>query len=89
MYKIYFVSVNLCVPTFVSGVILADYGLRWREHRRFALMTLRNFGLGKTSMEDRIHDEIQYTIKTLEQSTGISSLSLSILYFLQHLHDQK
>uniref|UniRef100_A0A3B5LU28 Cytochrome P450, family 2, subfamily X, polypeptide 9 n=1 Tax=Xiphophorus couchianus TaxID=32473 RepID=A0A3B5LU28_9TELE len=55
------------------GVILADYGLRWREHRRFALMTLRNFGLGKTSMEDRIHDEIQYTIKTLEQSTGTLS----------------
>uniref|UniRef100_A0A3B5MAG0 Cytochrome P450, family 2, subfamily X, polypeptide 9 n=1 Tax=Xiphophorus couchianus TaxID=32473 RepID=A0A3B5MAG0_9TELE len=54
-------------------LILADYGLRWREHRRFALMTLRNFGLGKTSMEDRIHDEIQYTIKTLEQSTGTLS----------------
>ncbi|XP_038146906.1 cytochrome P450 2F2-like [Cyprinodon tularosa] len=51
-----------------KGVILADYGLRWKEHRRFALMTLRNFGLGKKSMEDKINDEIEYTIKTLEQS---------------------
>ncbi|XP_054865443.1 cytochrome P450 2F2-like isoform X2 [Amphiprion ocellaris] len=53
-----------------NGVILADYGASWREHRRFALMTLRNFGLGKKSMEERIHDEIQHTIKTLDESIG-------------------
>ncbi|XP_047203034.1 cytochrome P450 2F2-like isoform X2 [Girardinichthys multiradiatus] len=53
-----------------KGMILADYGPSWREHRRFALMTLRNFGLGKKSMENRINDEIQYTIKTLESSIG-------------------
>uniref|UniRef100_A0A3P8U6M6 Cytochrome P450, family 2, subfamily X, polypeptide 9 n=1 Tax=Amphiprion percula TaxID=161767 RepID=A0A3P8U6M6_AMPPE len=54
----------------VKGVILADYGTSWKEHRRFALMTLRNFGLGKKSMEERIHDEIQHTIKTLDESIG-------------------
>uniref|UniRef100_A0A3Q1DBX2 Cytochrome P450, family 2, subfamily X, polypeptide 9 n=1 Tax=Amphiprion ocellaris TaxID=80972 RepID=A0A3Q1DBX2_AMPOC len=53
-----------------KGVILADYGPQWREHRRFALMTLRNFGLGKKSMEERIHDEIQHTIETLDKSIG-------------------
>ncbi|XP_051807657.1 cytochrome P450 2F2-like [Acanthochromis polyacanthus] len=53
-----------------NGVILEDYGPSWKEHRRFALMTLRNFGLGKKSMEERIHDEIQHTIKTLDESTG-------------------
>ncbi|XP_006795917.1 cytochrome P450 2J6-like, partial [Neolamprologus brichardi] len=53
-----------------KGVILADYGSSWREHRRFALMTLRNFGLGKNSMEDRIHEEIKYTVNTLEKSIG-------------------
>ncbi|XP_029952819.1 cytochrome P450 2F2-like [Salarias fasciatus] len=54
----------------VVGVALADYGLNWKEHRRFALMTLRNFGMGRTSMEDRIHGEIQYLIKTLESNVG-------------------
>uniref|UniRef100_A0A3Q2NVE0 Cytochrome P450 2F2 n=1 Tax=Fundulus heteroclitus TaxID=8078 RepID=A0A3Q2NVE0_FUNHE len=62
-----------------KGVILADYGSSWREHRRFALMTLRNFGLGKKSMEDRINDEIQYTIKTLESSIG-KTLSPQVMF---------
>ncbi|XP_038560916.1 cytochrome P450 2C15-like [Micropterus salmoides] len=62
----------LCVTTPVEGVILADYGSFWRDHRRFALMTLRNFGLGKDSMEERIHGELRYTIDTLEKSIGKS-----------------
>ncbi|XP_013771639.1 cytochrome P450 2F2-like [Pundamilia nyererei] len=53
-----------------KGVIMADYGSKWREQRRFALMTLRNFGLGKNSMEERIHDEIKHIISTLEKNVG-------------------
>ncbi|AWP08863.1 putative cytochrome P450 2F2 [Scophthalmus maximus] len=52
------------------GVILADYGPSWKEHRRFALMTLRNFGLGKNSMEERIHGELQYAVDTLAKNPG-------------------
>ncbi|KAM6936861.1 cytochrome P450 2J6-like [Xenentodon cancila] len=51
-----------------KGVILVDYGSNWKEHRRFALLTLRNFGLGKTSMEERIYEEIEYTMNTLDKS---------------------
>ncbi|XP_026168037.1 cytochrome P450 2F2-like [Mastacembelus armatus] len=50
------------------GVILADYNSGWRDHRRFGLMTLRNFGLGKESMEQRIMGEIHHIIKLLEKS---------------------
>lgn len=53
-----------------KGVILADYGASWKEHRRFALMTLRNFGLGKQSMEGRILGEMEYVISTLDKSIG-------------------
>lgn len=56
------------------GIIMTDYGLRWREHRRFALMTLRNFGLGKNSMEERIHGEIKYIVNKLEKSVGEDKL---------------
>lgn len=66
----------------VVGVILVDYGPSWREHRRFALMTLRNFGLGKNSMEERIHGEIVYIRKTLESSIGRSSVAKSPLCFI-------
>ncbi|XP_036001061.1 cytochrome P450 2D26-like [Fundulus heteroclitus] len=53
-----------------KGVIMADYGPIWRERRRFALMNLKNFGLGKKSMEERILEEIQYIIETLEKNCG-------------------
>ena len=51
---------------------MADYGPSWREHRRFALMTLRNFGLGKQSMEERILGETEYVSALLEESVGRS-----------------
>ncbi|XP_034540775.1 cytochrome P450 2F2-like [Notolabrus celidotus] len=53
-----------------KGMVMADYGPSWREHRRFGLMTLRNFGMGKNSMEDRIYGEIEYIIQTLQKSDG-------------------
>ncbi|XP_051807664.1 cytochrome P450 2F2-like isoform X2 [Acanthochromis polyacanthus] len=53
-----------------NGFIFSDYGPSWKEHRRFSLMTMRNFGLGKKSMEERIHGEIQYIIKTLDNNIG-------------------
>ncbi|KAF5897978.1 cytochrome P450 2F2-like [Clarias magur] len=53
-----------------KGVVLADYGLQWKEHRRFALMTLRNFGLGKQSMENRILGEVEHLVAKLKRFAG-------------------
>ncbi|CAK6970130.1 cytochrome P450 2F2-like [Scomber scombrus] len=60
----------IMVKANAPGVILADYSPGWREQRRFGLMTLRNLGLGKLSMEQRILGEIHRIIKPLEQSVG-------------------
>ncbi|XP_035272684.1 cytochrome P450 2F2-like [Anguilla anguilla] len=52
-----------------KGVVFA-YGPVWKEHRRFALTTLRNFGLGKRSMEERILGEVSYIASDLENNAG-------------------
>ncbi|KAF5891126.1 cytochrome P450 2D3-like, partial [Clarias magur] len=53
-----------------KGVVMADFGPGWKELRRFDLRTLRNFGMGKRSMENRILDELKHMVGRLEQSVG-------------------
>lgn len=53
---------------------MQDYNVAWKEHRRFALMTMRNFGMGKTSMEERIRGETEYIVKALENNNGMDEV---------------
>ena len=42
----------------------------WKDARKLALTALKDFGLGKSSLEDKIHDEINALVAEYEKGNG-------------------
>ncbi|KAK6189777.1 hypothetical protein SNE40_001771 [Patella caerulea] len=52
-----------------KGIVMSD-GQSWKEQRKFALETLREFGFGRTILEDKIHEEIEHFVEVIRQENG-------------------
>ncbi|XP_060244954.1 cytochrome P450 2D26-like [Meriones unguiculatus] len=75
-----------------KGVILAPYGPEWREQRRFSVSTLRDFGLGRKSLEQWVTEEAGHLCDAFIQeaehpfnpstllSKGVSNVIASLVY---------
>ncbi|XP_035687382.1 cytochrome P450 2U1-like [Branchiostoma floridae] len=53
-----------------KGVLLAPYGPHWKHQRKFALMTLRDFGFGKRSLEGKITEETNALVQEILSYNG-------------------
>lgn len=80
------------------GMVLAN-GQQWKEHRRFALSTMKDFGMGKSKLEGKVHEEIQTFLSEIKDfngeafdpkdiiSTHVSNIICSILFKGQFSHN--
>ena len=64
--------------------IMFSCGKTWLDQRRFTVKVLRDFGFGKSSMEDTLLDEIDKLCEELKRSIGVpirlsTKLNISVL----------
>ncbi|XP_018426756.1 PREDICTED: cytochrome P450 2J6-like [Nanorana parkeri] len=54
-----------------KGIFTSNGGM-WKQQRRFGLMTLKNLGLGKCSLESRIQEEVGCLVESFKSKNGES-----------------
>ena len=54
----------------IIGSLVFENGEGWKVHRRLTLTALRNFGMGKRSLENKINEESRYLASSFAQLDG-------------------
>ncbi|XP_066264889.1 cytochrome P450 2D4-like [Branchiostoma lanceolatum] len=54
----------------VAGFLMAPYGPCWKRQRKFAVMTLRDFGVGKRSLEGKVIEEANALVQEVLSQNG-------------------
>ena len=57
------------VGCLLTGVLFSQ-GPKWKELRRVTLMAMRDFGVGKKSLQERMHDEALAVMEVIDKSQG-------------------
>ncbi|MGH0161679.1 UNVERIFIED_CONTAM: hypothetical protein FKN15_056048 [Acipenser sinensis] len=60
--------------------LLVSSGERWKQLRRFSITTLKNFGMGRRSIEERIQEEAKYVVEAFAEKGGALFNPKFILY---------
>nr|XP_056701878.1 cytochrome P450 2D14-like [Euleptes europaea] len=53
-----------------EGILMATYSSGWKEQRKFCVSTLKNFGMGKKTLEQKISEEAGYLCSEFKSQAG-------------------